>query len=281
MLPFPVRSGRYPRYDGTIAQRWTGARMRKQRLLMGLIALPFPPQWLPAIALGVRKSRDWNISTILGTATGLAISTPKGWELTSAGWHAVEAMIKEAGLSLPAAPPAVSASQPRDAPIREYAANPARVLACDKPRVFIGSSAEGLKIAKAIQYNLDHAAACTIWSQGVFGLSGGTLESLVQTASSFNFAILVLTPDDVTVKRGVTRNSARDNVLFELGLFVGALGRGRTFMVCSRDEQIDLPSDLAGITPATFSSRPDSDLPGALGAACYEIERAMSNVKNR
>ena len=48
-----------------------------------------------------------------------------------------------------------------------------------RPMVFIGSSSEGVTIAKGMQVLLDQTLEVTIWSQGVFGLSEGTLESLV------------------------------------------------------------------------------------------------------
>jgi len=66
-----------------------------------------------------------------------------------------------------------------------------------RPSIFIGSSTEGLKIAKYIQVLLDHSCEVTIWSQGVFGLGEGPLESLVLAAEKFDFAILVLTADDM------------------------------------------------------------------------------------
>src|SRR5437899_9214507 len=96
------------------------------------------------------------------------------------------------------------------------------LMAERRPLVFIGSSAEGLAIAKAIQLNLDRACEVVIWSQGVFGLSEGTLETLVNKAEEFDFAILVVTPDDMTQSRGKNEQSPRDNVLIELGLFLGA-----------------------------------------------------------
>ena len=140
-----------------------------------------------------------------------------------------------------------------------------------KPRVFIGSSTEGLPVAKHLQVEMEYDAEVTIWHQGVFGLSGGTLDSLVKVASNFDFAVLVLTPDDVVTKRDRTHNAPRDNVLFELGLLMGALGRERTYIVHPRVE-IDLPSDLAGITPATFDpNRSDGNLQAALGAAATKI----------
>ena len=61
-----------------------------------------------------------------------------------------------------------------------------------------------------------------MWHQGVFDLSSGTLESLVAAIDDYDFATLVLTPDDLLEKRDVTGRCPRDNVLFELGLFMGA-----------------------------------------------------------
>lgn len=144
-----------------------------------------------------------------------------------------------------------------------------------KPRVFVGSSVEGLSIAEHLQLGLDYHAECTLWSQGVFGLSGGTLESLMKAVKEFDFAVLVLTPDDLVQKRSASKNSPRDNVLFELGLFMGALGRERTYIVYCRDVSIDLPTDLAGVTAATFAKRTDSNLQAALGPVCTRVKTAM------
>ncbi|MFN9626209.1 MAG: TIR domain-containing protein, partial [Planctomycetota bacterium] len=71
-----------------------------------------------------------------------------------------------------------------------------------RPAVFIGSSCEGHKLAREIQVQLDRACEVDIGDQGVFGLSQGTLESLVLALGRFDFAVLVLTADDLTIKRG-------------------------------------------------------------------------------
>lgn len=144
-----------------------------------------------------------------------------------------------------------------------------------KPSMFIGSSSEGKRIAETIQMVLDEEIHCTVWNQGVFGLSGGTLESLVAAIDDYDFATLVLTPDDLLEKRDLKGRGPRDNVLFELGLFMGALGRDRTFIVHSRTTPPMLPSDLAGITPATYEER--SNLEAALGPACTRIKRAIES----
>ncbi len=147
-----------------------------------------------------------------------------------------------------------------------------------KSKVFIGSSKEGLGIAKALQVLLDHDFEVTIWSQGVFGLTYGTLEELVRQKYSFDFAILILTPDDLKVKRNQTKNTPRDNVLLELGIFIGSHGRERTFFVIDRDKEIDLPSDLAGITPVDYSIHTGGNLRSSLGAASTILSDTMKNI---
>lgn len=147
-----------------------------------------------------------------------------------------------------------------------------------KPRVFIGSSSEGLKIAEYIQLGLEQYVESTLWSQGVFGLSKGNLENLVEALPQFDYAILVLTPDDLIRKRGQPGNSPRDNVIFETGLFMGALGREKTFMVHSRDESLELPSDLAGVSQANFAKRANGNLEAAIGPVCTQLKKAMNII---
>ncbi len=119
-----------------------------------------------------------------------------------------------------------------------------------RPIVFIGSSNEGLEITKALLSNLSGCSEPQIWTQGVFGLGQGTLEALASAATSADFAILVMTPDDFVESRGKSNHMPRDNIVFELGLFIGTLGRDRTFMVFEEDSDLKLPSDVAVITAA-------------------------------
>lgn len=151
---------------------------------------------------------------------------------------------------------------------------PARV----RPAMFIGSSVEGLPVAQAIQVELDHSCEVEIWSQGTFGLMEGSLESLVLALGRFDFAVLVVTADDLTVTRGAERKVARDNVIFELGLFIGALGRDRTFMLYDRTQPPALPTDLAGVTAATFEPHRSGNLQAALGAACARFRGAVERL---
>ncbi|MEX3645982.1 TIR domain-containing protein [Mycolicibacterium porcinum] len=150
-----------------------------------------------------------------------------------------------------------------------------------RPAVFIGSSSERLDVAKKLQVLLDHAAECEVWSQGVFGLGSLTLESLAAARHKFDFAVLVLDVDDTAVSRGDAKSIPRDNVIFELGLFMGALGHDRTFIVYDRSRPPDLPSDLAGVTAATYQRHASGITQGALGAAATRIEEEMRRLGRR
>lgn len=117
------------------------------------------------------------------------------------------------------------------------------------PRVFIGSSTAGKAIAQALESKLKSVMQVQLWFKSTFQASRTIIEDLERIArSEVDLAVLILTPDD-TRNRGRGRQRVpRDNVLFELGLFMGALGRGRTFGVTCGHCDIDLPTDLSGIT---------------------------------
>lgn len=151
-------------------------------------------------------------------------------------------------------------------------------MARPRPTIFIGSSSEGLPVAKALQMLLDHSADVELWSQGTFGLGGGTLDSLVSALDRFDFAVLVVDANDTAVSRGSSKAVPRDNVVFEFGLFMGALGRERTFMVFDRTQPPDLPSDLAGVTPATYAPHASGNYQAALGAASTMIEQELTRL---
>lgn len=147
-----------------------------------------------------------------------------------------------------------------------------------RPRVFIASSVEGLPIAEALQVDLQFFADVTIWEQGVFHPSQGSLSALDEIAGQSDFAIAVLTPDDMTTRRGQTHAVPRDNVIFELGFFMGRLGIDRTFMVSSRNQPPTLPSDLLGVTTVTYAERADNNLEAEVGPASIQIRQAIQEV---
>lgn len=124
-----------------------------------------------------------------------------------------------------------------------------------KPLVFVGSAGESLRAADAISNNLRDVAFVKPWNKA-FALSRVTIEDLVKMAPTYDFAIFVLSGEDVRTKRNVTSLVPRDNVIFETGLFMGVLGRERVFVIKRKDVDIELPSDLLGLTVADFSAPP-------------------------
>ena len=156
-----------------------------------------------------------------------------------------------------------------------------------KPKIFIGSSVEGLAIAYAVQQNLTHDAEITVWDQGVFELSQTTLESLVAILEKSDFAIFVFSPDDIIRIRKKQFLTVRDNVIFELGLFIGKLGRERSFIVMPDKPAFHIPTDLLGVTAGKYdTSRTDGSYQAATGPVCHQIRiqikklGLLQNVEN-
>src|SRR6266496_1861913 len=119
-------------------------------------------------------------------------------------------------------------------------------------RIFVGSSREAIGICRAVQDELNDEFDVTVWDQGVFRLTRAGFASLLDVLDSSDAGIFILRADDVTTRRDVSTPSVRDNVIFELGMFVGRLGPDRTFMLTPNVSAPALPSDLAGITTAHY-----------------------------
>lgn len=146
-----------------------------------------------------------------------------------------------------------------------------------KPRIFIGSSVESLPIADAIAENLEFDAEVTIWRSGTFKLSNNALDDLITKSKSVDFSIFIFSPDDVAMIRSREVATVRDNVVFELGLFIGSIGKERCFIVKPRDTDLHFPSDLLGITPTDYDpNRSDNDLTSSLTYAATQIKRELN-----
>lgn len=149
----------------------------------------------------------------------------------------------------------------------------------NKPSVFIGSSSEGLDFGRAIRGRLENNAEITLWEDNFFTLGSTFIETLVNSAPRFDFAILVLTADDLISSRSKESFSPRDNVIFELGLFIGTIGRTRTFIVHQADPKLKIPTDLSGVTMAKYQwPRKDGSHEGAVGAACDAIRKVIREL---
>jgi hypothetical protein len=120
----------------------------------------------------------------------------------------------------------------------------------------------------------------TIWQEGVFEIGKTFIESLLDALPRFDYAILILTPDSLKSEREVETFGPRDNVIFELGLFMGRLGRSRTFIVRQAGGKMKMPSDLDGVTVATYDwPRRDKSHKSAVGAACDRIRHVIRDLR--
>jgi len=76
---------------------------------------------------------------------------------------------------------------------------------------------------------------------------GLTIFEKVENNADVGFAIILLTPDDLGSRKGEeSKPRARQNVILELGYFIGKLGRGKICCLVV-DKQLELPSDMQGI----------------------------------
>ena len=150
-----------------------------------------------------------------------------------------------------------------------------------KAKVFIGSSAESIHVADAIHGNLTRDAECTVWKHA-FTPSLPTLAELMRNLRDSDFGIFVLSPDDVSRIKGQESSAARDNVIFELGMFIGRLGPERTFFLLPDfGPQLRLPTDLAGITSLAYEGeRRDNNWMAALNPACQQIKYCILKLKS-
>jgi predicted nucleotide-binding protein len=146
-----------------------------------------------------------------------------------------------------------------------------------KPRLFVASSVEGIDVAYALQENLEHQVEVTVWDQDIFQPTRTPLTSLLNALPKFDGGAFVFTPDDTARIRSGVYSVARDNVIFELGLFFGSHDDQKVFLVMPRDvTDFHLPTDLLGITPVKYESRrSDGNLRASLGPACNQIRRML------
>ena len=147
-----------------------------------------------------------------------------------------------------------------------------------RPKIFIGSSTENLATARTIQDQLYDDSEPSVWKCGIFKLSEYPLNSLIDKLQNSDFGVFVFSPDDIAIIRNQERQIVRDNIIFELGLFIGHLGKERSFIVSpiSVDDS-HLPTDLLGITHANYDPQREN-IEDALGPACNTIRKEIKEL---
>ena len=146
------------------------------------------------------------------------------------------------------------------------------------PRLFIISSSEAKSIAHGVRQELEHDVFSTVWDDGVFFAGGYPLEVLEGQVAESDFAVAIAEADDITESRGAKARTVRDNVLFELGLFMGKLTRHRAILVHPRIKDLRLPSDLHGLTLISYEPGDDSTLAARLLPVCEKIREIVRKL---
>ena len=145
-----------------------------------------------------------------------------------------------------------------------------------KPRIFLGSSGQQQKLVQALTRGLRDVADVDPWTS-VFNPGVSTLERLVELTREVDFAAFVFAQDDWTTK-GASPEAAsgeaspRDNVVFEAGLFGGALGMRRTFILHASGAK--LPTDLLGLTSVRYE---EATTAADVTVVCQKLRKAIEN----
>src|SRR5512132_1061112 len=148
----------------------------------------------------------------------------------------------------------------------------------NKPRIFLGSSGKQEKLLQALTRGLEDVAHVKPWTTS-FNPGTTTLERLLELAHEVDFAAFVFARDDWTTTSppapsptGSGQASPRDNVVFEAGLFGGALGMRRTFILHASGAK--LPSDLLGLTCVRYG---EATTPTEMRVVNQKLRKAIEN----
>jgi hypothetical protein len=124
-----------------------------------------------------------------------------------------------------------------------------------KPQIFLGSAKESLEDLYALQTALAHGADMLAWSAHDARPKDfdNFLDRLIGFAQSVDAAVFLADATDFLKKRHRVFDVCRDNVMFEIALFVGVLGKDRVFIVVPDGTPLGWPSDISTLSPKCYS----------------------------
>ena len=159
-------------------------------------------------------------------------------------------------------------------------------------KAFLAYASEDEDMALAMQNAIDDCPSSmgggtisvTRW-RVVAELSESILQSLQVHIEDHDFGIFIYTPVDMAAVRESEHLIARDNVVFETGLFMGKKGRRRTILLLP-DKYLVTPSDLTGIIGIKYAfdkvkkAEDHSGRTGILGPVAAKIVEWIQGVMN-
>lgn len=144
-----------------------------------------------------------------------------------------------------------------------------------KKRVFIGSSKESKEVAEMLKNHIemDPNYECVVWNT-IFDLGLTNFENLLKKVITFDYAIFVVAPDDVVVKNSTHEKTirTRDNIVLEIGLFTGELGKRSVYIF--KHDSCTLPTDLLGYVYVPYNNDTLKN-PSAFNECCKKLRDTM------
>lgn len=151
-----------------------------------------------------------------------------------------------------------------------------------RARMFVASSSASLHIARTVKEMLSSKLQVRVWDEE---FEGGilTLSVLDRIASTYDYGVFILAPDDEVVKPAEQRSVSitRDNVIFELGLFSGHNSLRRSLVLEPSDVELRIATDLLGLTTIRYEhgkasrksgKQRDSAIAEAVGGILSSVE---------
>lgn len=148
-------------------------------------------------------------------------------------------------------------------------------------KIFVGSSSEAEQYDVEIRKILENHPDITpiSWKDeftpGEFGL-----ESLERIKKEVDASIIIASSDDKVWYRGTEAFAPRDNVLFELGLFISQLGKERVALILvenEKGEKARIPTDLAGLNQLDYVEGKSAGNEVALTKWLLHLKREIGN----
>lgn len=158
----------------------------------------------------------------------------------------------------------------------------------DELTIFVASSRQSQPVMAAAEEFLNGSGIKVVrWDSKEFRQPKVyLLDRLLQATDEFDYALFVFEPDDIHVGNGALVNVTRDNVIFELGLFMSKLGHSNTFVISPSpwEAGLHILSDLNNYQIYHYTK---PDLPRAasaeqkLAAMKEELQPVCNEIRKR
>jgi Predicted nucleotide-binding protein containing TIR-like domain len=133
-----------------------------------------------------------------------------------------------------------------------------------------------------VPYTNPHATVIEWTDPSIRVVDGHFIQDLLRMVPNVDFAVMVFRRDDIVVSRGQTLDIPRDNVIFELGLFMSQLTEERAFIIKPKGRNLKVLSDLAGVTFAEYEDSKDPfKLTKEVRKACDDIAKRIDHLGPR